>query len=71
MFTLSFLLASLVWGSVGMGYFVYGKKQRSWPPMVGGVLMMALAWLVTSAVLMSLLCIGVMFGVYHLLRSGD
>ena len=27
MFTASFLFASLLWGSVGLGYFIYGKKQ--------------------------------------------
>jgi hypothetical protein len=36
MFTASFLFASLVWGSVGVGYFIYGKKQQSLPAMVGG-----------------------------------
>jgi len=39
MFSASFLFASLVWGSVGVGYFIYGKKQQSLCPMVGGILM--------------------------------
>ena len=26
----NFLFASLIWGSVGAGYFIYGKRQQSW-----------------------------------------
>ena len=64
MFTTGFLFASLVWGSVGMGYFIYGKKQGSWSPMLGGVAMMAISYFAGSVWLMSLLCAGVMAGVY-------
>lgn len=70
MFSTNSLLASLVWGSVGFGYFVYGKKQGSWIPMVGGVLMMVLSYLVSSALLMSLICIGLMAVVYVSLKRG-
>lgn len=70
MFTTSFLLASLIWGSVGLGYFIYGKRQGSWVPMIGGVLMMALSYFVASAFLMTLACIGLMAGVYVLLKRG-
>ena len=70
MFSTNSLFASLVWGSVGLGYFIYGKKQGSWIPMVGGVLMMALSYLVGSALLMSLLSLGLMAAVYVLLKRG-
>jgi len=60
----------MLWGSVGMGYFVYGKKQDSWIPMVAGVLMIAAAYLASSAFLMSLLCVGLMVTVYLLLKRG-
>ncbi len=70
MFDANFLLASLFWGSVGLGYFIYGKKQGSWLPMVGGVLMMAFSYFIGSALLMSLLCGGIMAAVYYLLREG-
>jgi len=70
MFTASFLFASLFWGSVGFGYFIYGKKQSSWPPMVGGVLMMVFAYVISSALLMSLVCAGLIAGVFVLLRRG-
>jgi hypothetical protein len=70
MFNANFLFASLVWGSVGMGYFIYGKKQSSWAPMIGGVLMMAASYFVASALLMSLVCAALMAAVYFLLKQG-
>jgi hypothetical protein len=44
MFNTHFLFASLIWGSFGVGYFIYCKKQSSWVPMVGGVLMIAASY---------------------------
>jgi hypothetical protein len=70
MFNANFLFASLIWGSVGMGYFIYGKKQSSWAPMIGGVLMMAASYFVGSALLMSLVCLGLMGAIYVLLKQG-
>jgi hypothetical protein len=70
MFNASFLFASLVWGSIGVGYFIYGKKQSSWPPLVGGIAMIAVSYLIGSALLMSLISIGLMAAVYFLLRQG-
>jgi uncharacterized membrane protein HdeD (DUF308 family) len=70
MFSTSFLFASLVWGSVGVGYFIYGKKQGAWAPMAAGVVMVAISYFVASALLMSLLCLALMVGVYLLLKQG-
>jgi len=66
----NFLFASLFWGSVGFGYFIYGKKQSSWVAMVGGALMMVLSYFVSSALLMSVVCLGVILGVYLLIKRG-
>ena len=70
MFSASFLFASLVWGSIGMGYFIYGKKQQSLSPMVGGIVMIGVSYFVGSALLMSLICIAVIVVVYGLLKHG-
>ena len=32
----NFLFASLIWGTIGFGYFIFGKKQQHWPAMAGG-----------------------------------
>jgi uncharacterized membrane protein HdeD (DUF308 family) len=70
MLNTSSLFASMLWGSVGLGYFIYGKKQSSWIPMVGGVLIIAVSYLVSSTLLMSLLSIGLMVAIYLLLKRG-
>jgi len=70
MFNTHFLFASLIWGSVGVGYFIYGKKQSSLVPMVGGVLMIAASYFAASAFSMSLICIGLMVAIYVLLKRG-
>jgi hypothetical protein len=70
MFSTSFLFASLFWGSVGVGYFVYGKKQVSAASMAGGVLMVAVSYFISSALLMSLLCVATAVAVYALVKRG-
>jgi hypothetical protein len=71
MFDTHFLFASLIWGSVGAGYFIYGKKQQAGVPLVGGLVMIAVSYFVNSALLMSLICLGLMAGVYFLLHRWD
>ena len=70
-FNSNVLFASLFWGSIGVGYFIYGKKQRSWPPLVGGIAMIAVSYFVGSAWLMSLASIAIMAGVYVLIKRGN
>lgn len=67
----NFLFASLFWGSVGAGYWIYGKRQSAMSPMFGGVAMIAVSYFVTSWLLMSLICLAIAFGVYALLKRGD
>ncbi len=65
------LFASLIWGSVGAGYFFYGKKQNALAPVLGGIAMVAVSLLVSNWLWMSLLCVGVMAGVWlHLRQNG-
>lgn len=70
LFNSSFLFASLLWGSVGVGYFIYGKKQGAMIPMIGGLLMIGGAYLISSWLLMSLLSIALMVAVYWLVKQG-
>ena len=69
-FDAKFLFASLLWGSIGAGYFIYGKKQQAIVPLVGGLLMIAVSYLVSSALLMSLIGISLMVAVYFLAKRG-
>lgn len=64
------LFASLIWGSVGGGYFIYGKKQGLLVPAIGGIAMIAISCVVANWLWMSLSCIGVMAAVWYLMRRG-
>ncbi len=70
LFSPSFLFASLIWGSVGVGYFIYGKKQQSFSALIGGILMIAVSCFVSSALGMSLICLLVIAAVYVLAKQG-
>jgi hypothetical protein len=66
----NFLFASLIWGSIGVGYWIYGKRQSSMAAMLGGVAMTVVSTFVASILWMSVLCVGVMAVVYLLARQG-
>ena len=70
LFDTSFLFASLLWGSVGMGYFIYGKKQSATMPMIGGVVICAVSYVVSSWLLMTLLSIGIIVAIHWLMKRG-
>ncbi len=65
------MVASLIWGSVGGGYFLYGKKQMSSPAMAGGAAIIVVSYFVESALWMSLASIGIMGGIYWWSRHAD
>ena len=69
-FDSSFLFASLLWGSIGVGYWIYGKKQREMVPMIGGAVMIGVSYLVSSWLLMSLIDLALMVAVYRLMKRG-
>ena len=66
--TTHFLFASLIWGSIGLGYFIYGKKQVAIPPLVGGLLMIGCSYFIGSAFWMSVACVGVLIAIHLLLK---
>ena len=70
LFDTSFLFASLLWGTIGFGYWIYGKKQREMMPMIGGVGMILVSYFVSSWLLMSLICVAVMVAVHQLMKRG-
>ncbi len=65
-----YLVASLIWGSVGLGFFIYGKKQQSMVPMFGGLLIIGISHFIDSALYMSLAAIALLAGVYWLKKQG-
>jgi len=57
-------MASLLWGSIGVGMFIYGKKQQSAPALIGGVVMIAVSYLVPDPIWMSVSSVAIIAGVY-------
>lgn len=53
------LLWSLVFGSIGFGFFLYGKKQHAVVPLVCGLGLMTLPYVVSNLLL--LITLGVTF----------
>jgi hypothetical protein len=70
LFNPNILFASLLWGSIGIGYCIYGRRQQSLVPLIGGVLMVAASYLANSVLMMSLICILLMSFVYMLVKRG-
>jgi hypothetical protein len=58
------LFASLIWGAVGTGLFIYGKKQQSTASLVGGAVMVAGSYFISSALWMSVASLGIIAGLF-------
>ena len=67
----STVLASLVWGAIGSGFVIYGKKQRAMVPLYGGIALVATSYFVESALVMSLICVALLGAIYFFRDSLD
>ena len=63
------LWASCLWGAIASGYWIYGWRQKAVVPCLGGFAM-TLVCFMSSALLMSLISIGIILLVWWLLRQG-
>jgi len=54
----SWLLWGLLFGSIGLGFFVYGKKQKAAVPMVCGLALMIFPYFISNTIV--LVAIGAM-----------
>jgi hypothetical protein len=68
--TTATLIASLIWGSVGLGFFIYGKKQSSMGPLFGGIALTGISYFIASALYMSLVAVGILAAVYWVNKRG-
>jgi hypothetical protein len=50
----STLVGGVVFGSLGLGFFVYGKKQKAVMPLICGLGLMLLPYLISNIYLMIL-----------------
>lgn len=63
------LIASLVWGAVGMGLFIYGKRQQAMAPLFGGLLLIGISYFIASALYMSLAGVALLTGIFWLQKQ--
>ncbi len=49
------LWVSVVAGAIGMGYFIYGKRQAKYVPMIAGVLLCVYPYFVESLLALSVI----------------
>ncbi len=69
MFDTPFLYASLLWGTIGGGCIVYGKKQGAALPLIAGFALLAASF-IPSVWLMSVLSVLLLAGMVWGLRQG-
>jgi hypothetical protein len=62
----SYLFSAIVWGAIGLGFLIYGKKQKTVVPLAGGIVLMAVTYLVKNALYMSLAGMAAIAGIYVL-----
>lgn len=56
----SWLLWGLLFGSIGLGFFVYGKRQRAVVPLVCGMALMVFPYFVSSTILIVVIGVALM-----------
>ncbi len=65
------LIAGVFWSAVGAGFCIYGKKQRSAPPWIGGLALIAICYFISSALWMSVAAAGIIAGIWLWSRYGS
>jgi hypothetical protein len=48
----AWLLWGVVFGAVGLAYFIYGKKQQRFVPLLCGIALMAFPYFISNTVLL-------------------
>lgn len=71
MFESSTLIASLIWGSVGIGFAIYGKRQQASVIWIGGLALIAISYVISSALYMSLAGAGILAAMFWLKNRMD
>lgn len=66
MFQSSTLFASLIWGSVGIGFAIYGKRQQAMVIWIGGLVLVGISYFIASALYMSLAGVGILAAMFWL-----
>lgn len=62
----SSLLWGLLFGSIGLGFFIYGRKQRAVVPLLCGLALMVFPYFVANNILLVAIGVGLMAIPYFL-----
>ena len=65
------LFASLLWGSIGLGFAIYGRKQGVSVYWIGGLALILISYFISSAGFMSLAAIGILAAMFALKNRFD
>ncbi len=64
------LFASIMIGTVGLGIFIYGKRQGRFPHMLAGVGLMAYPYFVSNVLLMAGIAMALLAVLWLVVRLG-
>ena len=64
------LFLSILISVVGLGFFIYGKKQRRAPQLLAGVVLMGYSYFVSSVVWMLVIAAAVLAALWSVVRLG-
>jgi len=56
----NYLMLSLLFGAVGTGLFMFGKKAQKMPHLIAGVALMTCPYFITNLIAMSVVCVALM-----------
>ena len=56
----NWLLLSMVYSTVGLGMFMYGKRAVRFVPLIAGLLLMVVPYFLSSLLWMSVACVALM-----------
>ena len=62
----SMLIASLIWGTIGSGFAIYGWRQKDMLPLWGGIALVAVSYFIESALIMSIVSVLLIVAIFWL-----
>ena len=66
----NWLLLSMVYSTIGLGMFMYGKKAVRFVPLIAGLLLMVVPYFLSSLLWMSVVCVLLMASPF-IIQSGE
>jgi hypothetical protein len=69
-FSAGSLFLSLAIGTVGAGFFIYGKKQARLPQLVGGIVLSLYPYFISNLWVMGGIAVGIVAAIFIAVRAG-